>query len=192
MLPFTANLLPNPTLSMAQAERILRRPALRCHDQQHRERGPFAPADRRGGVAPVPQAEHELAVPLRLDDAVLRAAGRAAADRGSAACSLSIRAANRRTSPSSEASCQAVRAAGGLCSADEVQVGPGRTGATFWAFEHEQVTPDILLTAEATAIRSAWSPVARTSPTVSTGAARTFRLPEAGTFPARSGSRSST
>ncbi|MBN9620504.1 MAG: aminotransferase class III-fold pyridoxal phosphate-dependent enzyme, partial [Actinobacteria bacterium] len=43
-----------------------------------------------------------------------------------------------------------VRAAGGLCIADEVQVGMARTGATFWAFEHEGVVPDIVFTAKAT------------------------------------------
>lgn len=44
----------------------------------------------------------------------------------------------------------AVRAAGGLCIADEVQVGMGRTGDHFWAFEHEGVVPDIVFTAKAT------------------------------------------
>ena len=42
-----------------------------------------------------------------------------------------------------------VRAAGGLCLADEVQVGMARTGDTFWAFEHEDVVPDIVFTAKA-------------------------------------------
>jgi len=41
-----------------------------------------------------------------------------------------------------------VRSAGGLCIADEVQVGLGRTGADFWAFEHEGVVPDILTIAK--------------------------------------------
>jgi 4-aminobutyrate aminotransferase-like enzyme/Ser/Thr protein kinase RdoA (MazF antagonist) len=44
----------------------------------------------------------------------------------------------------------AVREAGGLCVADEVQVGMGRTGEHFWAFEHEGVLPDIVYTAKAT------------------------------------------
>jgi len=44
---------------------------------------------------------------------------------------------------------ETVRAAGGLCIADEVQVGMARAG-TFWAFEHEGVVPDIVYTAKAT------------------------------------------
>ncbi len=42
------------------------------------------------------------------------------------------------------------RAAGALCIADEVQVGYGRTGESFWAFEHEGVVPDIVCVAKAT------------------------------------------
>ena len=38
-----------------------------------------------------------------------------------------------------------VRAAGGLCVADEVQAGFGRTGK-YWGFEHYGVTPDIIFT----------------------------------------------
>ncbi len=38
----------------------------------------------------------------------------------------------------------AVRAAGGVCIADEVQVGFGRVGDAFWAFETQGVTPDIV------------------------------------------------
>ncbi len=45
---------------------------------------------------------------------------------------------------------EAVRAAGGVCIADEIQVGYGRTGESFWAFEHERVTPDIVAVAKAT------------------------------------------
>lgn len=37
-----------------------------------------------------------------------------------------------------------VRAAGGVCIADEVQVGLGRVGTHFWAFETQGVVPDIL------------------------------------------------
>jgi 4-aminobutyrate aminotransferase-like enzyme len=38
-----------------------------------------------------------------------------------------------------------VRAAGGVCIADEVQTGYGRIGTHFWAFESYQVTPDIVV-----------------------------------------------
>ncbi len=37
-----------------------------------------------------------------------------------------------------------VRAAGGVCIADEVQVGFGRAGSSFWAFETHGVVPDIV------------------------------------------------
>ena len=39
---------------------------------------------------------------------------------------------------------QHVRAAGGVCVADEVQTGCGRHGQYFWAFEEHGVVPDIL------------------------------------------------
>jgi len=39
---------------------------------------------------------------------------------------------------------QAVRKAGGLCIADEVQVGFGRVGSHWWAFETQDVVPDIV------------------------------------------------
>jgi 4-aminobutyrate aminotransferase-like enzyme/Ser/Thr protein kinase RdoA (MazF antagonist) len=42
-----------------------------------------------------------------------------------------------------------VRAAGGLCIADEVQVGYGRLGAHFWGFEQQGVLPDIITIAKA-------------------------------------------
>lgn len=38
-----------------------------------------------------------------------------------------------------------IRAAGGLCVADEVQTGYGRIGTHFWAFEAHGVTPDIVV-----------------------------------------------
>ncbi|SDQ35709.1 aminotransferase [Leucobacter chromiiresistens] len=41
-----------------------------------------------------------------------------------------------------------VRAAGGLCIADEVQVGFGRMGSSFWGFEQSGVTPDIITIAK--------------------------------------------
>jgi alanine-glyoxylate transaminase/(R)-3-amino-2-methylpropionate-pyruvate transaminase len=41
-----------------------------------------------------------------------------------------------------------VRAAGGLCIADEVQSGFGRTGTHFWGFEAHEVIPDIVTMAK--------------------------------------------
>ncbi len=41
-----------------------------------------------------------------------------------------------------------VRAAGGLCIADEVQAGFGRTGTHYWGFETQGVTPDIVTMAK--------------------------------------------
>lgn len=43
----------------------------------------------------------------------------------------------------------ATRAAGGLCIADEVQVGLGRLGSFFWGFEQQEVVPDIVTIAKA-------------------------------------------
>ena len=43
---------------------------------------------------------------------------------------------------------QAVREHGGLCIADEVQGGFGRTGQHYWAHQNWDVTPDILVTAK--------------------------------------------
>ena len=43
---------------------------------------------------------------------------------------------------------QHVRAAGGVCIADEVQTGFGRTGAHFWGFENQGVIPDIVTMAK--------------------------------------------
>ncbi|MDX6350432.1 MAG: hypothetical protein QOF84_5222 [Streptomyces sp.] len=44
---------------------------------------------------------------------------------------------------------EATRAAGGLCIADEVQVGYGRLGRHFWGFEQQGVIPDIVTVAKA-------------------------------------------
>jgi 4-aminobutyrate aminotransferase-like enzyme len=41
-----------------------------------------------------------------------------------------------------------VRAAGGLCIADEVQVGYARPGSHFWAFEQQGVVPDLVTLAK--------------------------------------------
>ena len=43
---------------------------------------------------------------------------------------------------------EAVRAAGGLCVADEVQTGFGRTGSAYWGFEAQGVVPDIVTLAK--------------------------------------------
>ncbi|MGX6447741.1 aminotransferase class III-fold pyridoxal phosphate-dependent enzyme, partial [Patulibacter sp. S7RM1-6] len=43
----------------------------------------------------------------------------------------------------------AVRAGGGVCVADEVQVGYGRQGAWFWGFEEHGVVPDVVTVAKA-------------------------------------------
>ena len=39
---------------------------------------------------------------------------------------------------------QAIRSVGGVCVADEVQVGFGRVGTHFWGFEQQAVVPDIV------------------------------------------------
>lgn len=44
-----------------------------------------------------------------------------------------------------------VRAAGGVCIADEVQSGFGRTGSHFWGFETQGVVPDIVVMAKSIA-----------------------------------------
>jgi alanine-glyoxylate transaminase/(R)-3-amino-2-methylpropionate-pyruvate transaminase len=41
-----------------------------------------------------------------------------------------------------------IRAAGGLCIADEVQTGFGRTGTHYWGFETQDVIPDIVTMAK--------------------------------------------
>jgi 4-aminobutyrate aminotransferase-like enzyme/Ser/Thr protein kinase RdoA (MazF antagonist) len=46
---------------------------------------------------------------------------------------------------------RSVRAAGGVCVADEVQVGYGRLGDYFWGFEQQGVVPDIVTMAKCTA-----------------------------------------
>src|SRR5204863_7913220 len=43
-----------------------------------------------------------------------------------------------------KAAYRAVRAAGGVCVADEVQTGFGRAGTHFWMFETQDVVPDIV------------------------------------------------
>lgn len=41
-----------------------------------------------------------------------------------------------------------VRKAGGVCIADEVQSGFGRTGSHYWGFETQGVVPDIVTMAK--------------------------------------------
>ncbi len=48
-----------------------------------------------------------------------------------------------------QAAYAAVRAAGGVCIADEVQVGYGRLGTHFWGFQEHGVIPDIVTMAKA-------------------------------------------
>jgi 4-aminobutyrate aminotransferase-like enzyme len=43
---------------------------------------------------------------------------------------------------------QMVRGAGGLCIADEVQTGFGRTGSHYWGFQNHGVIPDIVTMAK--------------------------------------------
>lgn len=43
-----------------------------------------------------------------------------------------------------------VRKAGGVCIADEVQTGFGRTGSHYWGFQTQDVIPDIVTMAKVT------------------------------------------
>jgi 4-aminobutyrate aminotransferase-like enzyme len=43
---------------------------------------------------------------------------------------------------------KSIKKAGGLCIADEVQAGFGRTGSHFWGFEAQGVVPDIVTMAK--------------------------------------------
>ena len=47
---------------------------------------------------------------------------------------------------------QMVREAGGVCIADEVQTGFGRTGTNYWGFQNQGVVPDIVTMAKARAM----------------------------------------
>jgi len=47
-----------------------------------------------------------------------------------------------------------VRKAGGVCIADEVQTGFGRTGSHYWGFETQGVIPDIVTMAKVFKITS--------------------------------------
>lgn len=43
---------------------------------------------------------------------------------------------------------QTIREAGGICIADEVQTGFGRTGTNYWGFQAQGVMPDIVTMAK--------------------------------------------
>ena len=55
---------------------------------------------------------------------------------------------NRAVSSHSQCRAQVVRSAGGVCIADEVQTGFGRTGPHFWGFQRHGVQPDIVTMAK--------------------------------------------
>ena len=48
---------------------------------------------------------------------------------------------------------ETVRKAGGVCIADEVQSGFGRTGSNYWGFQTQDVIPDIVTMAK---VRGYW------------------------------------
>jgi alanine-glyoxylate transaminase/(R)-3-amino-2-methylpropionate-pyruvate transaminase len=65
-----------------------------------------------------------------------------------------------------------VREAGGLCIADEVQTGFGRTGTHFWGFETQGVVPDIVTMAKGIGNGAALAAVVTTQKIAQTLAAR--------------------
>jgi Ser/Thr protein kinase RdoA (MazF antagonist) len=79
-----------------------------------------------------------------------------------------------------------VRGFGGVCVADEVQVGYGRTGQSFWAFADQQVVPDIVAAAKAAGNPSASSRAGPRSPTRSQQAPRSSQHRQA--IPCHAGS----
>jgi alanine-glyoxylate transaminase / (R)-3-amino-2-methylpropionate-pyruvate transaminase len=66
-----------------------------------------------------------------------------------------------------------VRAAGGLCIADEVQTGFGRTGTHYWGFEIQDVVPDIVTMAKGIGNGAPLAAVVTTSKIAATLAQRT-------------------
>src|ERR1051325_7262084 len=66
-----------------------------------------------------------------------------------------------------------VRAAGGVCIADEVQTGFGRTGTHFWGFETQGVIPDIVTMAKGIGNGAPLAAVVTTPKIAATLAART-------------------
>ena len=51
-----------------------------------------------------------------------------------------------------------VRKAGGICIADEVQVGFGRVGSHFWGFQTQDVVPDIVTMGKPMGMAIRWEP----------------------------------
>lgn len=110
-------------------------------------------ASRRSGRAEAQEGEpeymsaHELglryASEVRTVLNLLRAEGRAPAAffcESMLGCGGQIVLPERYLAPAFEA----VRKAGGICVADEVQVGFGRSGTHFWAFQTQGVVPDVV------------------------------------------------
>ncbi len=79
----------------------------------------------------------------RLVEAAIREAGAAV---GAFICESVLSCAGQIVLPPGylDAAYRHIRAVGGVCIADEVQVGLGRVGTHFWAFETQSVVPDIV------------------------------------------------
>jgi 4-aminobutyrate aminotransferase-like enzyme len=90
----------------------------------------------------------EAAAAARYADSVARACAEARAGGGVAAfLSETLLSCGGQIVPPAgylERAYAAVRAAGGVCIADEVQTGFGRVGTHFWAFQTQNVVPDIV------------------------------------------------
>ncbi|MCB0488271.1 MAG: aminotransferase class III-fold pyridoxal phosphate-dependent enzyme [Cyclobacteriaceae bacterium] len=97
----------------------------------------------RGKYASEPDAGKKYAV--HIDDAIktMKAKGTAPA---AFICESILSCGGQVVLPESylKEAYRTVRAAGGVCIADEVQTGCGRVGTHFWAFETQGVTPDIV------------------------------------------------
>jgi 4-aminobutyrate aminotransferase-like enzyme/Ser/Thr protein kinase RdoA (MazF antagonist) len=110
----------------------------------------LSPDTYRGPIgAGAPDAGTQYAESVRMAIAELAAAGRAPAG---FICEALYGNAGGIVLPDGylQAAYAHVRAAGGVCIADEVQVGYGRLGEHFWGFEQQGVVPDIVTIAKAT------------------------------------------
>jgi 4-aminobutyrate aminotransferase-like enzyme len=110
----------------------------------------LSPDTYRGPIgAGVPDAGARYAESVRMAIAELASAGRAPA---AFICEALYGNAGGIVLPGGylQAAYAHVRAAGGVCIADEVQVGYGRLGEHFWGFEQQGVVPDIVTIAKAT------------------------------------------